>query len=145
MSTATNPERIHVGRNIKRYREMAGIKQQSMATDLGDGWNQKMIAQLEEKEEIADDILEKVAKILNIPMETLKNHEPANGSLNIHNNTYEQSDHFVTYGNGTTNNQTNDLTETLAKIIEMHEENKVLYERIIKEKEEMIALLMKGK
>lgn len=45
---------IHQGRNVKRFREMQGIKQEALAFDLGDEWNQKKISLLEQKEVIED-------------------------------------------------------------------------------------------
>jgi hypothetical protein len=35
---------IHEGRNIKRFREMMGIKQDALAAELGDDWSQKKSA-----------------------------------------------------------------------------------------------------
>ena len=43
---------IHQGRNIKRFREMLGIKQEGLALELGDDWNQRKISLLEQKEVI---------------------------------------------------------------------------------------------
>jgi len=34
-------QKIHQGRNIKRFREMLGIKQEALAFDLGEEWNQE--------------------------------------------------------------------------------------------------------
>lgn len=34
-------KKIHQGRNIKRFREMLGIKQDALAYELGEDWNQK--------------------------------------------------------------------------------------------------------
>jgi hypothetical protein len=31
-------KKIHQGRNIKRFREMLGIKQEALAFELGEGW-----------------------------------------------------------------------------------------------------------
>ncbi len=33
-------QKTHHGRNIRRFIEMHGIKQESLALDLGDEWNQ---------------------------------------------------------------------------------------------------------
>lgn len=33
--------KIHQGHNVKRFREMLGVKQENLALDLGDGWDQK--------------------------------------------------------------------------------------------------------
>ena len=40
-------QKIHQGRNVKRFREMLGIKQEALAFDLGEEWNQKKISLLE--------------------------------------------------------------------------------------------------
>jgi hypothetical protein len=34
-------QKIHQGKNVKRFREMLGIKQEALAFDLGNDWNQK--------------------------------------------------------------------------------------------------------
>ena len=34
----------HHGKNIKRLREIMGIKQEALAIDMGDDWNQKKIS-----------------------------------------------------------------------------------------------------
>lgn len=39
----TTEKKIHEGRNVKRFREMLGIKQEALAFELGDDWNQKKI------------------------------------------------------------------------------------------------------
>jgi hypothetical protein len=39
-------QKIHQGRNVKRFREMLGIKQDALAFDLGEDWNQKKISML---------------------------------------------------------------------------------------------------
>ena len=43
---------IHQGRNVKRFGGMLGIKQEALAFDLGDDWNQKKVSLLEQKETI---------------------------------------------------------------------------------------------
>jgi len=50
---------IHEGRNVKRIREMLGIKQDALAFDLG--LSQQAISQLEQKEALDKDMLEKIA------------------------------------------------------------------------------------
>lgn len=35
---------IHEGRNIKRFREMLGVKQEALAFELGDDWSQQKIS-----------------------------------------------------------------------------------------------------
>ncbi len=60
-ATADMTKTIHQGKNVKRFREMLGIKQEGLAFDLGDDWNQKKISLLEQKEQIEPHILEQVA------------------------------------------------------------------------------------
>ena len=47
--SATNTKQVHKGRNIKRFREMLGIKQDVLAAELGDDWNQQKVSLLEQK------------------------------------------------------------------------------------------------
>ena len=65
-------EKIHHGRNIKRFREMMGIKQESLAFELGPDWSQKKISLLEQKEEVEEELLSQVADILKVPAEAIK-------------------------------------------------------------------------
>lgn len=39
-------KKIHEGRNVKRFREMLGIKQDALAFELGDDWNQQKVSHL---------------------------------------------------------------------------------------------------
>jgi transcriptional regulator with XRE-family HTH domain len=89
MTTETN-DKIHQGRNVKRFREMLGIKQETLASELGDDWNQKKISLLEQKETIEPDLLEQVAKALKVPKEAIENFDQETAIVNIQNN-YEGS------------------------------------------------------
>ena len=64
---------IHQGRNVKRFREMLGIKQEGLALELGDEWNQRKISLLEQKEIIEPELLKQVAKVLKVPVEAIEN------------------------------------------------------------------------
>jgi transcriptional regulator with XRE-family HTH domain len=63
---------IHQGRNVKRFREMLGIKQEALAVELGDDWNQRKVSLLEQKEVIEEELLHKVATALNINVNAIK-------------------------------------------------------------------------
>ena len=84
-------KKIHQGRNIKRFREMLGIKQEALAFELGDDWNQKKISLLEQKESVEKDILEQVAKILKLPIEAIENFDEEQ-AVNVIANTYSFQD-----------------------------------------------------
>ncbi|HEY8397745.1 MAG TPA: helix-turn-helix transcriptional regulator [Flavihumibacter sp.] len=64
-------KQIHQGRNIKRFREMLGIKQEAMAMALGEDWNQRKISLLEQKPEIEPALLKEVAGFLRVPVESI--------------------------------------------------------------------------
>jgi transcriptional regulator with XRE-family HTH domain len=125
------PKTIHQGRNIKRFREMLGMKQEALAFELGDDWNQKKISLLEQKEVIEPELLNQVAKALRINPDAIKSFDEESVINNI--NTF--------YDNSAFNFQCS--INPIEKWVEAMEENKRLYERLLKEKDEKIALLEK--
>jgi len=66
-------QKIHQGRNVKRFREMLKIKQEALAYDLGEDWNQKKISILEQKDVIEDNLLKQISSVLKIPVEAFQN------------------------------------------------------------------------
>ena len=126
-------EKIHHGRNIKRFREMMGIKQEALAFELGPEWSQKKISLLEQREEIEEELLRQVGEILQIPVEAIKKFDEEK-AVNIIANTFDNGSIL----NGINNNPT---FHPIDKIIQLHEEKIALYERMLKEKDEMMARL----
>lgn len=128
-------QQIHEGRNIKRFREMLGMKQETLAYELGEDWTQKKISQLEAKEKVEEDILEQVAKILKINPEAIQRFDQEN-ALNIISNT------FASHDTSTLNAINHNCTfNPLDKLVEAYEENKKLYERLIEAEKEKVAYL----
>jgi transcriptional regulator with XRE-family HTH domain len=66
-------KKIHHGKNIARFRQMLGMKQDLLASTMGDDWTQIKISRLEAKEDIEDSILDEVARALKIPVDAIKN------------------------------------------------------------------------
>jgi transcriptional regulator with XRE-family HTH domain len=126
-------QKIHQGRNVKRFREMLGIKQEALAYDLGEDWNQKKISILEQKEIIEDNLLKQISNSLKIPVEAFQNFDE-DQALNVINNTFNDNNMI-----GFVINNHNPIE----KIIQLHEEKIALYERMLKEKDEMMARLEK--
>jgi transcriptional regulator with XRE-family HTH domain len=62
---------IHHGNNLKRTREIMGIKQSALAEECG--WSQQKMSQLENSEEIDDETLAIVAEKLGVTTEFVKN------------------------------------------------------------------------
>ncbi|MBT2619348.1 MULTISPECIES: helix-turn-helix domain-containing protein [Chryseobacterium] len=132
-NTDMQTKKIHQGRNIKRFREMLGIKQEALAFELGDDWNQKKISLLEQKETVESDILEHVAKILKIPTEAIENFDEEQ-AVNIIASTINNHDQSAVI-------QYNPTFYPIDQIIKLHEEKIELYERMLKEKDEMMTRL----
>ena len=128
MTTDTN-DTIHQGRNVKRFREMLGIKQEALASELGDDWNQKKISLLEQKETIEPDLLEQVAMALKVPKEAIENFDES-AAINIISNTFSDfKDNAIA---SAMNYQCS--FNPIDKVVE-------LFERMLKEKNELIEKL----
>lgn len=118
---------IHQGRNVKRFREMLGIKQEGLALELGDDWNQKKISLLEQKEVIDDVLLGQIAKVLKVPVEAIKNFDEE-AAINVIGNNY--------HDNSTSNVNYHCTFNPIDKIVE-------LYDALVKSEKEKVALLEK--
>lgn len=130
--------KIHQGRNIKRFREMLSIKQDALAFELGDDWNQQKISLLEQKETIDNTIVEQVALILKIPVEAIENFDEEQ-AVNIIANTINNHDN----ASGNSLFSYYPTVNQIDKFIELHNEKIALYERMLKEKDEMMLRLEK--
>lgn len=126
---------VHHGRNIKRIREIQGIKQEALALELGDDWNQKKISLLESKEKIDDALLNQVANALRVTPEAIKsfNDEVA---INIVSSTLNDNA-------GSINNSCTLTFNPIDKWMEAMEENRKLYERLLQSEREKVELLEK--
>jgi len=134
-TTAMEHKKIHQGRNVKRFREMLGLKQEALAYELGDDWNQKKISLLETKETIDLPLLRQISDALKIPVEAFQNFDEEQ-AVNVIANTFENCNQPASiFYNSTIN--------PVDQIIKLHEEKIALYERMLKEKDEMMAELKK--
>ena len=114
---------VHEGRNVKRIREILGIKQESLAMDIG--LTQQAISQIEQKEALDTEMLEKIALALKVPVDAIKNFDEQ-AAINVISNTFhDQSANNVNY---------QCTFNPLDKMVE-------LYERMLKDKNEMIERL----
>lgn len=128
--------KIHQGRNVKRFREMLGIKQEALAFDLGEDWNQKKISLLEQKEIIEDPLLKRISEVLKIPVEAFQNFNDEQ-AINIISNTFHD---FKDNSIASAMNY-NCTFNPIDKIVELYDEKIALYERMLKEKDEMMGRL----
>lgn len=134
METAQKPNRTHIGRKISRIRELRGMKQENLATELG--ISQQAISKLEQSEEIEDSTLEKVAKVLGVTAEAIKNYSDEAVINNIQNN-YEGSNN---QGANNINNY-NCTFNPLDELLKALNDNKELYEKLLASEREKVELL----
>ena len=128
-------KKVHEGRNIKRFREMQGIKQEALAYDLGNDWNQKKISLLEQKDEIDLALLQKISEVLKIPVEAFQNFDEEQ-AVNLISCTFSDNAMF--------NNRIEiQNINPLDRLIQLHDEKIALYERMLNEKDEMMGRLEK--
>jgi len=135
METAEKTNTPHIGRKISRIRELRGMKQEALAIELG--ISQQAVSKLEQSEQIEDSTLDKVATVLGVSKEAIKNYSDEAVINNIQNNY----DNTVVNGPGVNYNCT---FNPLEKLIDVMEENKKLYERLLVSEREKIEIL-KGK
>ena len=109
----------HLGHNVKRLRDILGIKQETIAFEMN--MTQQNFSNLEQKAEIDNNMLEKIAEIMKIPVEAIKNFNDE-GVVNIIAST------------NSCNIMYNPTFNTMDKIVE-------LYEKLLAEKDKTIAVL----
>ncbi len=119
----------HIGRKISRIRELRGIKQEALAQELG--VSQQTVSRMETSETVEEDILAKVAKILGVQPEAIKNFSEE-AIFNIIGNTYNDQSASLNY---------QCTFNPLDKLMEVIEENKKLYERLLESEREKVQLL----
>ncbi|MBJ2124365.1 helix-turn-helix domain-containing protein [Flavobacterium sp. IB48] len=128
-------QKIHQGRNVKRFREMLSIKQESLAYDLGEDWNQKRISMLEQKDVIEESLLKQISAVLKIPVEAFQNFDEEQ-AVNLISCNFSDNAMF--------NNRIEIFNNNpIEEIKKLHEEKIALFERMLKEKDEMMSKLEK--
>lgn len=128
--------KVHEGRNVKRFREMLGVKQDALAYELGEGWTQKKISLLEQKETIELPLLQQISSTLKIPVEAFQNFDEEK-AINIISNTVNNNDN----ASGNSLFSYYPTINPIEQLVKLHEEKIVLYERMLKEKDEMMERL----
>lgn len=137
MNADISSKKVHHGRNIKRMREMLGVKQDALAVELH--ITQAGVSKLEAKEEIEKETLEKIAQILKIPVEAIENFNDE-GALNFIANTFNT--HDTSIGLTINFNPIDKIVELYTEKEDLFREKQELYERMIQEKNELIEKLL---
>ncbi len=128
MSTATKTN--HIGHKIGRIRELRGLKQESLAYELK--VSQQTVSKIEQSENVEDQILEQIAKILGVTAEGIKNFSEE-AVFNIIGNNFSD--------NSSNNNNYLCTINPLEKIIQLYDEKVALLERLLQSEREKNELL----
>ncbi|GGH66657.1 transcriptional regulator with XRE-family HTH domain [Filimonas zeae] len=134
----SNTHQPHHGKNFKRMREILGVKQETVAFELGEDWDQKKVSRLEEKEIIPDDLMDQIAKILKVSPDAIRNFDEER-AINIITNTFHDSS--VNQGGGSSNYHSTLNFNPLERFLEAVEKNEKLYEQLLRVEREKNSLL----
>lgn len=131
--------KVHHGRNIRRVRIDKNIKQEVLSERVN--MSQPTVSRYEGMKVIDEDILQRFAKALNVPIEYLETLEEDAPMMVFENNTINNSDQGgantqVGFELKENNNTASTHFNPIEKIAE-------LYERLLKEKDDKIAAFEK--
>ena len=118
----------HDGKNVQKVRVYLGVKQDALATDLN--ISQQAVSNIEQQEEIDDALLKKIAEVLGVSADTIKNFDEEKSIYNI-NNIRDN-----TFAEGAT---------SIAQQFNPIEKIMELYERLLKSEREKIDILLNTK
>jgi transcriptional regulator with XRE-family HTH domain len=126
MTTTSAPQ--HIGRKIARIRELRGMKQETLAEQLG--ISQQSVSTLEKSEKVDEEKLVAIAQILGVTKEAIENFSEE-AVLNIISNSFTSND-------TSTLNAINfqPSFNPLDKVVE-------LYERLLQAEKDKVAYLEK--
>ena len=130
--SAPNTKSLHLGRKVQRIREMRGIKQEVLAVKLG--LSQQSVSNLEQSDNIDDERLQKIAEILGVTIEEIKN--------------FTDEAIFTNYVYGEKNTLSQVYSQPISEIHVYNQINPIekvveLYERMLKERDEIIEMYKK--
>lgn len=115
----------HDGWKVQRVRVSLGVKQETLAVDLG--MSQSEVSKIEQQEKIEDELMSKIAGALGVSQEVIRSFDLEKAVYNINNirdNTFQE-------GSTSIAQQFNPIE----KIVE-------LYERLLKSEREKIDILL---
>ena len=122
----------HHGYNVKRLREILGIKQEDLADRLQ--LSQQAVSKIEQRETLESELLEKIAKALNLSPETIGNFDDE-ATVSIVANTFNNTETSVGAIAFQYNfNPIDKIVELYEKLLQGEKEKVALLERLLEEK-----------
>jgi transcriptional regulator with XRE-family HTH domain len=130
--SATSEQRPHIGRNIEHFRRLRGKKQEEFAELLG--VTQQTVSKMEQSEEVDEERLEKVAMILDVPVEAIKKFN-ADQAINIIVSTVNNHDQSAVVFHNPVFHPVEKISELYEQLLKSKQEQIVLLERLLKKYE----------
>jgi transcriptional regulator with XRE-family HTH domain len=125
---------LHIGRKISKIRELRGMKQETLAAELG--ISQQAVSKIEQSADVEDDALARIAKILGIHPDAIKNFSE-DAAINYF-NTFNDSSGAGAFFSSTNLHCT---FNPIDKIVELYNEKIELLERLVQAEKEKNDLL----
>ncbi len=119
--------KVHLGRKIKRIREIKGLKQEALAILMGE--SQQTVSKLEQSEDIDDDRLQKIATALEVSIDAIKNFSEE-AAINIISSTLHDNAGSVNYNF----NPVEKIVELYERLLETERKHNEQLERLINKK-----------
>lgn len=133
MEPTETPRKVHHGRNVKRFREMLGIKQEALADQLGGDWSQKKISLVEAKETIEPALLDELAKALKVPGEAIRNFSEE-AAVQIISNTFHDESSAYSHNYKCSFNPIDKVVELYEALLKSEREKVAMLERMLEKK-----------
>lgn len=130
MEKTNKMKKEHLGYNVKRIREILGVKQEDLAERLQ--LSQQSVSKMENKINLDHQMLEKIANALNIPSDAIREFTDEDAVHIVSNTLLGQ--YATLYNNSTMDNP-------IERIVQLYEEKVALYERMLQSEKEKAALL----
>jgi len=145
MDEDSRKAKIHQGRNIRFFRNAKNLKQEDFAERIG--LKQPVVTKIERQSVLEESILLKCAEVLGIPVDVLKNFDSEQMfdcfiyNYNIDKIQNSGGGVAVSHLQDSTNNNTNNYP--IEKLMELHNKNTELYERLLQAERDKSAFFEK--
>lgn len=127
----TSIKKSNHGPNVRRWREWRNINQDVLAEQIG--VSQATLSSYEKKDKLEQDILEKIAKVLDIPVEAITE-LGENSAINIVASTLTANDNAAIISYYPSFNPIDKIVELYDKLLQSEKEKVEMLQEVLKDK-----------
>ena len=127
----TDTKANHIGKKIARIRELRGMKQETLAEELG--ISQQSVSTLEKSETLEDKKLEEIAKALGVTKEGIENFSEES-VLNIISNSFHDQSALNAILNQPTFNPIDKVVELYERLVQAEKDKVTYLEKLLDKK-----------